>query len=412
MPKIIEPLTDTKIRNAKPKDKDYQLRDGEGLYILIKKSGKKIFRIDYSYMGKRNTYTIGEHPQITLSKARKIKAEIKELKNQGIDPNKYKLEQIRKKQLEQNKNTVKEVSKQFLNYKRKDISTRRFINSYQSKFQNYIIPQIGDIKIDEVTKHDIIRVIKNTYNTKLEKDRRGGKGTQKAKEIFDRLKMLFKYAIHNGYTENNPALQVDLYQIIPKHKIEHLKAITDGLQVKQLYKDILSIKNPLISLPLQYIALTAVRPENVSNLRWEYIDFDNRVIIYPAGTMKRKESEFRTPITDGVMQILEAIKPYSFHLEGYVFPSVMKHLDPVKKDTLYKALKRLEYKGEQTLHGFRSSFRTITAEHQRDHGISSEAIEAQQHHTIGNNVTQSYLRSDFLEERRELMQWWEKFLKN
>ena len=117
MPKIIEPLTDTKIRNAKPKDKDHQLRDGEGLYILIKKSGKKIFRIDYSYMGKRNTYTIGEHPQITLSKARKIKAEIKELKDQGIDPNKYKLEQIRKKQLEQNKNTVKEVSKQFLNYK-------------------------------------------------------------------------------------------------------------------------------------------------------------------------------------------------------------------------------------------------------------------------------------------------------
>jgi len=411
VPKIVEPLTDTKIRNSKPKDKDYQIRDGGGLYILIKKNGRKIFRIDYSYMRKRNTYTIGEYPAITLSKARKVKVEIKELISQEIDPNNYKQEQIRKKKLEQNKNTIREISELFLKHKRKNISERRFINSYQSKFQNYIIPQIGDIKIDEITKHNIIKVIKYTYNTKLEKDHRGGKGTQKSKEVFDRLKMLFKYAIHNGYTENNPTLQVDLYQIVPKHKTEHLKAITDGLQVKQLYKDILSIKNPLISLPLQYMILTAVRPKNVSNLRWRYIDFNNRVIIYPPGTMKRKELEFRTPITDGIMQILEAIKPYSYHLQGYVFPAIKKHSDPVKKDTLYKALKNIGYAREQSLHGFRSSFRTITAEHQKEHGLNSEAIEAQQHHTIGSNVTQSYLRSDFLKERRKLMQWWENYLK-
>jgi len=50
-------------------------------------------------------------------------------------------------------------------------------------------------------------------------------------------------------------------------------------------------------------------------------------------------------------------------------------------------------------------------EHQKEHGCSREAIEAQLHHTIGSKVTQSYLRSDFLEERRKLMRWWEEYLK-
>jgi integrase len=61
-------------------------------------------------------------------------------------------------------------------------------------------------------------------------------------------------------------------------------------------------------------------------------------------------------------------------------------------------------------HGFRSSFSTLAYEHQKQHGFSSEVIETQLSHSVGNKVTRAYMRSDFLEERRGLMEWWEKFI--
>lgn len=410
MAKQIKPLTELQIRNAKPKDKDYKLRDGEGLYIHIKKNGKKVFRIDYRYFGKRNTYTIGEYPQISLKQARKIKSEIKDLINQGIDPNTYKKEQQRQKQLEQHNHLTSFVIDRFLEHKKSEVSKERFKKNYQGTFNNYIIPLLGNIRIDEVNKHHIIKVVKYTYTTRLEKDNRSDDKTYKAREVFSILKRLFDFALHNDYIKINPAASIDINQIIPKHQEKHLKAITDD-NIKKLYKDILSIENPLKSLPLQYLALTAVRFGNVANLRWEYVDFENRVIIYPKQDMKIKEKDFRLPLTDRILEILEQIKPYSYHLQGFVFPAITKKSSPVNGNTLRKELKKFGYKGKHTLHGFRSSFQTIAAEHQREHKISIEAIEAQLHHAIGNKVTQAYLRSDFLDERRELLEWWERYLK-
>jgi integrase len=141
------------------------------------------------------------------------------------------------------------------------------------------------------------------------------------------------------------------------------------------------------------------------------IDFDKRVITYPKEVMKVRNTDFRIPITDELYRILEAIKPYSYHLKGYVFPAITKRSEPVGRNTLIKEFKRLGYKDKQTLHGFRSSFKTIVTECQKEHNISTEAIEAQLHHAIGNSVTQSYLRSDFLEERIKLLEWWENYLK-
>jgi integrase len=72
-------------------------------------------------------------------------------------------------------------------------------------------------------------------------------------------------------------------------------------------------------------------------------------------------------------------------------------------------LKRAGISGHKP-HGFRSSFSTLCYEHQKEHGFNSEVIETQLAHSVGNKVTRAYIRSDFFEERRELLQWWEKFL--
>ncbi|WP_281951900.1 tyrosine-type recombinase/integrase [Nitrosophilus kaiyonis] len=409
MPKKINALNDLQIKNAKPKEKNYKLIDGENLYILIKSNGKKIFRLDYSYLGKRNTYTIGEYPQITLSQARKIKYELKEMIRQGIDPNRHKKEQRIKQQLQANKKSCKYVIDKFIEHKAKEVSEARLKKNYIGTFNNYIIPFIGNLPIDEINKEDILKIVKNTYKTKLPNDYRSNDKTYKAREVFRIINNLFDFAIHNDFIQSNPASKIDIDKVIPKHKPIKLKAITDD-RIKTIYKKIISLKNPYISLPLQYLALTAVRFGNVSNLKWSYIDFDKKVIIYPAEAMKTKKEPFRIPITDEIKKVLkEAAKLNNY--SDIVFCSPISIYKPISSNTLRKTLKIDLNEPQQDLHGFRSSFETIALERQKEHKFSFEAIEAQLHHNIGNKVTQSYLRSDFLEERRKLLKWWEEYLK-
>ena len=409
MPKKIRALNDLQIKKAKPKEKDYPLRDGDGLYILIKKNGRKIFRRDYvsPLTKKRNTYTIGDYPLISLSEARRINEELKLLLKQGIDLNRHKKEQLQKAKLKANKKLCSFVIDEFLMHKKEEVSKDRFKRNYQGNFNNYIAPVIGDIKIDEVTKNDILTIVKRVQQVKLGKDTKSTPKTYKAREVFNMVKNLFEYAMHNDYTTYNPASGIDINQIIPKHTATKQKAVTDD-RIRQIYQALQSHPNRIIALPIEFLALTAVRPANAIHLKWEYIDYEKMIIHYPAKEMKVKHSDYRLPLTPRLMELLDEAKRHTYGISEYVFRSPTYSTRPPSNNALRNLLKQLE--PEHSLHGFRSSFETIAMERQADHKCSFEAIEAQLHHTIGSKVTQSYLRSDFLEERRKLMRWWEEYL--
>jgi len=83
----------------------------------------------------------------------------------------------------------------------------------------------------------------------------------------------------------------------------------------------------------------------------------------------------------------------------------------MSENTLNHAHKRLGIE-DHNAHGWRSAFSTICYEKQREHGFGYEVIESQLAHKVGGSVKMAYLRSDFLEERRELLEWWERFLQS
>nr|WP_267345395.1 MULTISPECIES: integrase arm-type DNA-binding domain-containing protein [unclassified Gilliamella] len=100
MARITTPLTDTQIKTAKPQNKDYSLFDGNGLYLLIKSNGSKIWRFNYYHpINKiRSLISFGSYPEVSLQQARKQRDEARELIKQGIDPQKHKAEQEQLKQ--------------------------------------------------------------------------------------------------------------------------------------------------------------------------------------------------------------------------------------------------------------------------------------------------------------------------
>ena len=115
MAKIIKPLNDTQIKTAKPKDKDYTLSDGNGLYILIKVTGSKIWRFNYinPVSNNRALVSFGSYPEVTLQQARQRREDYRTLVSQGIDPQERRKSLIEQSVIENN-NTFKKISDKWI----------------------------------------------------------------------------------------------------------------------------------------------------------------------------------------------------------------------------------------------------------------------------------------------------------
>ena len=122
MARTAKPLSDTEIKNAKPKDKIYNLADGKGLYLKIKPSGYKVWLFNYSkpFIKKRVAITLGEYPALTLAKARIKRDEYLTLLVDDIDPVEHKLEQDRLL-AEKHSNTLQAVTQKWLEVKKSQV---------------------------------------------------------------------------------------------------------------------------------------------------------------------------------------------------------------------------------------------------------------------------------------------------
>ena len=396
MAKVVAPLTELKVKRAKPKEKMYKLFDGNGLYLEVKPNGKKTWRVKYRFNNKEKTYTIGEYPIIPLSQARGIAQEVKNKILQGIDPVQDRKEKMIKQELS-NKKLFKNIVEEFLKLKKIEWS-EKYYQKQLRRLEIYILPFIGDRRIDLITKGELVQLIKNVRNIKTPSTKISNKA-EVTKRIYIILKQIYKFALHNDYVETNIPEKIDITNLIPKQEeTKHFDAIMN--------KDILSYPS-ITKYALQFLALTALRPGNIQNLKWEWIDFDKKIINFPAQAMKARKL-YRLPLTKTLISILEEMKKYSFPINKYVFCSPINFARKMSENTLNQAIKNLGY--NHRAHGWRASFSTFAYEHQKEHGFSAEVIETQLAHIIGNKVTRAYMRSDFLKERKKLLEWWERFL--
>lgn len=114
MARIISPLTNTQVEKAKPKDKDYSLSDGKGLFLSITTKNSKLWRFNYSkpFTKKRTEISLGKYPEISLAQARKIRDEYIELLAKNIDPKTYR-QNVIDEEISKRENTLKAVAEKW-----------------------------------------------------------------------------------------------------------------------------------------------------------------------------------------------------------------------------------------------------------------------------------------------------------
>lgn len=404
MPKIVTPLNDKTLNSLKAKEKAYTKSDGDGLRILVKPDGTKLWEFEYTSptLKKRRKTSFNTYPQTTLAIARDKRNAFVKLIREGIDPLEQKQE-IKKEINEENqrrKDTFEKIALEWhTNYKTE--VTENYHNKLERALELYIFPFIGSKPISEVTRIDLINILQTLKDKDL---------LETANRTFMILTKIYMYAVTLEKVPHNITADIDKKVILGKIVKKHYPTFTKEKDIKGL---LLSIDDYDGEISTQYalriLPYLFVRSFNLRNMLWEEIDFKKSEWIIPSNKMKTKK-EFILSLPHQVINLLEEIKTYNIDSK-YVFPGVRSRNTPISDNTLISALRRMGYtKDEIVPHSFRSIFSTIAYENIKNHGNSSEVIEALLAHKETNKVKEAYNRALYKEPMKELIQWYAKYL--
>jgi hypothetical protein len=208
------PLTDTTIRQAKPKEKPYKLSDSGGLFLIVQPGGGKWWRYKYRYAGKEKTLALGTYPDVSLADARERHAQARKLLAAGNDPGEIKREA--KRQLVLNaENSFETVAREWFE-KRKHEWAKSSAKTVLNRLENDIFPKLGRRPIAEITAPDVLSMLRIVE----------GRGAlDMAKRAMQTCGQVFMYAIATGRAVRNPVpdLRGALKTAVSKHRA-YLKA--------------------------------------------------------------------------------------------------------------------------------------------------------------------------------------------
>lgn len=394
MPRQTEPLTATKIKSAKPKEKEYNLVDGQGLKLRILPSGSKQWQLNYyrPTNGKRANLNLGRYPDVSLAQARKNALSAKELIAQGIDP-----QEERKRRQQEHKevhsHTFLNVSKEWLEVKKDDVTPDYAVDIWRS-LELHVFPRLSATPVKTITAPMVIELLRPI-------EAKGNLET--VKRLIQRLNEVMNYALNCGLIQGNPISGIRAG--FKKPKKENMATLTPA-ELPELMEAIAKASIKLTTRCLiEWQLHTITRPGEASGAKWDEINWEDKVWVIPAERMKKRR-EHRVPLTEQALNLLEIMKPISEHLE-YIFPSDRAPEKPCNSQTANMALKRMGFKDRLVSHGLRSLASTTLNE--QDH-FNKDIIEAALAHVDTNQVRSAYNRTDYLELRRPMMDWWSKYI--
>lgn len=376
-------LTATGIKNAKANEKDYRIHDGNGLYLLVRKTGKKTF-LHRVRKPKDTFHTIGNFPTVSLADARAYVANFTKKKEQEdsalhhIDATFY---EIAEKLYEEHYSTLSPT----------------YYKQVRSLLDKDIYPHFKNKFVNRISSKDVFLVMKAI------KDRGAILPANIAKNV---MHTVFKYAISNLHCETDPTLAVDA---IKRKKVKHAVALNHQ-QLQRLFDEYEASTTKITTkLANRFLAMTMLRTVEMCQTKWTDINFSDNLLTISADRMKKSRPHV-VPLSRAALLVLEEMKQYTSDRE-FVFstiycPDKNKHMN---RRTIYNSL----VVPRQWLcdlkfgpHGYRATASTKLNEL----GYRSDIIEKQLAHSSSNKVKGAYNHADYLDERRKMMEFWGNYI--
>lgn len=388
------PLTDTKVKNAEPRDKKYRISDGEGLFMQIEPNGGKYWRLRYFWEGKEQTLSLGVYPTVCLSEARDRRYIARKDLANGLNPGTKKKEQ---KQLARFKaaNTFQAIAKEWF-----DLNQEKWVERHAKavwrRLEMHIFPHIGRMPIAEIQHHSLLDAIRRIEANGT---------TEASKRAAQTCGIIFRYANRTGRCPTDPSVKI--HEVLKPHTAKHFPTISR----KELPEFFQRLQKANISrqshLAIRLLMLTFLRTGEMRKTKWADIDFEAKEWRVPAEHMKKRTLHI-VPLAYQTIELLKELKTLTGTSE-YILPAQNRRKSKIISDnTINQALKRMGYKGKLVGHGFRSLASTTLNELE----FSSDVIERQLAHQEQNKIRAAYNHAEYLPQRRIMMQKWADYLAN
>ena len=406
---------DVTIRSIKPGDARKRLSDGDGLYLrLFVKGGSHGWRLDYTIAGVRKNLSLGTYPDTGLSLARKKADEARRLVSEGIDPSDVrksaKVVALRLRQAQQLADagmpaldSFEAVAREWLGTVHAAKVSEGQAERTRVRLEREVFPWIGRMPLASIKAPLLLECLRRV-------EARGAVDT--AHRVKQACGQVFRYGIATGRCERDPA--GDLRDALSSVVVTHHPAITDPKRVGELLRALDANKgHPVTRAALQLAPLVFQRPGELRRAEWVEMDLSAGLWSIASDRMKRTKQGKATgaahvvPLATQAVAVLRDLQPLTGHAR-YVFPSLRTDARPMSDNAVLSALRRMGFpKDEMTGHGFRAMARTMLAERL---GVEESVIEAQLAHNVRDSLGRAYNRTEFVEQRRTMMQTWADYL--
>lgn len=386
------PLTELQIRQAKPREKTYSLGDGNGLILEVRPNGSRLWVSRLWEKGTANPDTgkrrsrefrrsLGSYPEVSLKAARDRNFELRKATYTADIRNREGI-------------LFRDLAEDWMRVRVLPRLTPSYVRVIRLRLDRWILPEFDGMTVGEVSSKRILDLCR----------RIGTRGTyETASRVKQLIGQIFRYAVASGIADGDPTAA--LAGALTPSPGKHRAAITDEREIGEFMRRIAAYPYPVMRCALLFSALTFCRPGEIRHAEWSEIDLEKCEWRIAAEKMKMRRPHI-VPLCDEAVRVLEELKPHTGR-QKWLFPSPRNDGRPMSENGVRIALRSMGYTNEDMCaHGFRAMASTTLNEH----GWPVDAIERQLAHVERNTVRKAYNHAEYLPQRREMMQWWGRYL--
>lgn len=381
------PLTALQVKNAAPREGDYGLADGGGLFLWIRAVGGKSWRFRFRLDGKQSHISLGTIDKVTLAQARQLASEARQLVAQGRHPG-LERKVARAQAAISRANTFKNLAIEWHQHKSPRWSAG-YAGDVMEAFELDIFPQVGNLPLADIKPMHWLQVFRRI-------EARGA--LEKLRKVRQRCQEVYRFAIAMGRAEYNPIADVGGALQNPTSRHYPFLPI---VELPELIRSIHACPgHDVVKIATRLLILTGVRTAELRGAPWSEFDLDKELWLIPAARMKMRRAHL-VPLSKQAVAALRELQSitggYTLALPGRNDPA-----KPISEAAINQLLKRSGYDGRATGHGFRHTMST-TLHEQR---YLSEWVETQLAHVDKNSIRGTYNHAQYLEGRRGMLQWY------
>lgn len=395
-------LTELKLRALKAKPVPGKHTDGNGLYLRITPAGGMYWQWRIRTPSGETVVSYGSYPEVSLAEAREKHIDARRQKRDRINPNDAK-KAARLAKIVSAATTFEAVTREWFDTRKGDWAPS-YGDKIMRRMELDLFPYIGQRPIEEIDAPTLLAVLRKI-------EARGAIET--AHRALENCGQVFRYGIATGRLRSDPAR--DLKGALRKPVVKHMAAVTDPTELAGLLRAMAGYSGtPIVRTALQLAPMLMLRPGELRFARWEEMNLDAATWTIPPERMKRQRAgkmhgdPHLVPLPRQAVELLRDLHPLTGPA-GLVFRGERDHERAMSENTVNAALRRMGFDTQKdvTGHGFRATARTILDEHL---GYDRAVIEAQLAHSVADSLGRAYNRTEFIKQRREMLQAWADYL--